>query len=209
MVDGERGRKRYCMKCEKVRPVKEFTETSEGGLERNCKLHPIEKEGAPMAEAGKTRFCKKCKEKRPIGEFPRHGSKRLKRTCMRHEAEGSTLPAVRGDSSPTAFSSSLHPAMKNNGRYTELFKKQNGRCVICNNPETARDEIGRVPPLSFYGAAHYNYRIHGLVCKLCNMGLLSFRDSPALLAAAITSFCILNYEYKEIHRGIDKKTKLS
>jgi len=186
MIERERGPKRYCMKCEKVRPVKEFAETSKGGIERNCKLHSTGKDDTSMAEMGKTRFCKKCKDQRPIEEFSRHGTKRLKRICMRHETGGSALPAIRESASPAVFaSSSLHPALRNNGRYAELFKKQGGRCAICGNPETARDEIGHVPPLSLYGAAHYNYRIHGLLCKLCNMGLSSFRDSPALLAAAI------------------------
>ncbi|KKT14815.1 MAG: hypothetical protein UW83_C0002G0011 [Parcubacteria group bacterium GW2011_GWD1_44_9] len=185
MTDEERGRKRYCMKCEKVKPVKEFAETSKGGIERNCKLHSTGKDDTSMTEVGKTRFCKKCKDQRPIEEFSRHGTKRLKRICMRHEVGGSALPAVRGSVAPVMSTSAPHPAMQNNGRYTELFKKQGGRCAICGNPETARDEIGHVPPLSLYGAAHYGNRVHGLVCKLCNMGLLSFRDSPALLAVAI------------------------
>ena len=63
MTDEERGRKRYCMKCEKVKPGKEFAETSKGGIERNCKLHSTGKDDTSMTEVGKLDSAKSAKTK--------------------------------------------------------------------------------------------------------------------------------------------------
>ncbi|MDO8589807.1 MAG: endonuclease domain-containing protein [bacterium] len=134
-----------------------------------------------------TRPCKECGENRPIEEFgtyPYGGSIRTRQNCKLHDGVSTGLPAVISAAPPLA-QTHPHPAVKMNGHYNELFKKQGGRCAICSQPETSCDEIGQALPLSLYGAAHYGARRMALLCKLCNMGLSMFRDSPALLARAI------------------------
>lgn len=180
-----------------------FGKTPKGGFERNCNLHNYTetKDGASMTETGvELRTCIACSTPKPREAFDSYwygGKTRFKQKCRECDPRGSSLPAVRASAPPAPVSSrslsrglapsaSLHPAMNTNGRYAALFKQQNGRCAICGQPETARDEIGQVLPFSLYGAAHFNGRVHGLVCKLCNMGLSMFRDSPALLARAIS-----------------------
>lgn len=236
------GPKRYCVKCQMMRPMASFGKTSKGSLQRNCSLHrekekkeptapgqkfcvvcevlrPVEdfeprvknksnrvcmrhtterKDGALMAEtSAELRTCIACSISKPREAFDSYGKTRFRQKCRECDPRGSSLPAVRATTPLTPVSSrslphglapspSLHPAMNTNGRYAKLFAEQDGRCAICGQPETACDEIGQILPLSLYGAAHFNGRVYGLVCKLCNMGLSMFRDSPALLARAIS-----------------------
>lgn len=142
-----------------------------------------------MESTPETRFCIACRQERPIEDFKTYlyaSTRRIRQKCRLHDQrKNSALPAVRGKVSLEA-EPTVHPALKTNGAYTKLFRDQNGRCAICGQPETAQDEIGQVLPLSLYGAAHYSGRVQGLLCKLCNVGLSMFRDSPALLGRAIS-----------------------
>ena len=138
----------------------------------------------PHATDGKR--CIRCKETKPLDEFRLYrygGTSRTKQECKGCEGGGSTALAVR----PGAEAARTPPShLATNGTYKKLFSEQQGRCAVCGQQECARDEIGQVLPLSLYGAAHYDRRVQGLLCKLCNMGLSMFRDSPALLGSAIS-----------------------
>lgn len=176
--------KRYCIGCEKLHPAVQFERTVEGDPKRSCKLHDTGKEVTVMVEQ-LPRLCKKCGATKPTAHFRTYrygGNTRRKEICEQCEGKGTAAIATR----PSAEIAPVAPAhLATNGTYTRLHREQRGRCAICGQPETALDEIGQALPLSLYGAAHYTHRVQGLVCKLCNLGLSMFRDSPALLAAAI------------------------
>ena len=177
------GRKKYCMRCEKMRPLDSFELGVGGRAQQDCNLHEKEEN-----KVGMLRPCEKCREDRPIEEFatyPYGGGTRTRQYCKRHDGVSTELPAIIPSAPLAPTPPPAHPTMRNGNQYADLFKKQNGCCAICNQPETTLDEIGQALPLSFYGAAHYGARRMALLCKLCNMGLSMFRDSPALLARAI------------------------
>jgi Recombination endonuclease VII len=64
-----------------------------------------------------------------------------------------------------------------------LLTEQNGCCAICASPMT--------PPYIDHDHAHCGDKAacsactRGLLCRLCNVGLGHFRDSPALLISAV------------------------
>ena len=73
-------------------------------------------------------------------------------------------------------------------QYNELWEKQKGLCLICNQPETSVDR-GKIRKL----AADHCHKIQkatgrtvirGLLCTQCNNGLGRFQDSAELLRKA-------------------------
>ena len=68
------------------------------------------------------------------------------------------------------------------GVYDFLFKRQNGVCAICKNPETATRD-GKVKWLAV-DHCHTSMRIRGLLCAACNTGIGQMLDDAARLRAA-------------------------
>lgn len=142
----------------------------------------------PWGEAGKKQ-CAQCGAEKPLESFRGSGRARDGRRKRCKACEGPTSgPAgvgtlARADGGSFAVVPPEASAIPH--FYQGLFQRQRGVCAICGQPETARDEDGSLLPLSLYGANHDGRRINGLVCKLCNMGLSMFRDSPVFLARAI------------------------
>lgn len=59
----------------------------------------------------------------------------------------------------------------------ELFRKQAGRCVICNRPAWEKDlDIDH---------DHKTGKVRGLLCRNCNTGLGMFGDNVEILQNAI------------------------
>lgn len=63
--------------------------------------------------------------------------------------------------------------------YNALHSKQDGRCKICNQPETARNRSLAVDH------DHKTGKVRGLLCGKCNMALGKFQDDERILASAI------------------------
>ena len=55
-------------------------------------------------------------------------------------------------------------------KYNEMFKKQNGICAICQQPETNGNRLS-------VDHNHNNNKVRGLLCNACNRGLGLFRDN--------------------------------
>lgn len=66
--------------------------------------------------------------------------------------------------------------------YQDLLLEQNGVCAICHKPETVR-QSGKVCRLAV-DHDHKTGVIRGLLCRQCNTGLGSFKDTPELLDSA-------------------------
>ena len=61
--------------------------------------------------------------------------------------------------------------------YDRMFLQQNGLCKICQSPSSRKLAVDH---------CHESGKIRGLLCHNCNVGLGHFKDSPALLMAALT-----------------------
>ena len=67
--------------------------------------------------------------------------------------------------------------------YEEMLAAQNGTCMICEKPETAKDSYGGIKMLAV-DHEHSTGQIRGLLCSNCNRGLGFFQDDPDLLELA-------------------------
>lgn len=112
-----------------------------------------------------------------------------------------------GRRSYTRFSRALNPSnhkahglRKSFGmelyEYEDMHAKQNGRCAICDNPETHMR--GGFPIWLAVDHNHTTGAIRALLCGDCNKGIGNFRESPERLRAAA--------EYLEHHADVAGKT---
>ena len=68
--------------------------------------------------------------------------------------------------------------------YYKLFDAQEGRCKICNNPESALDNTGKEGKLLSVDHCHQTNLVRGLLCSRCNCMIGYSRDSEEILEAA-------------------------
>lgn len=68
--------------------------------------------------------------------------------------------------------------------YDDMFKRQNGVCLICGEPETQRSNPrGKVDSLRV-DHCHKTRKVRGLLCSRCNFGIAQFHDDPVRLMRA-------------------------
>ena len=69
-------------------------------------------------------------------------------------------------------------------QYDRMFLEQNGVCAICGNPPapTGKPQQTRL----HVDHDHQTGQIRGLLCRACNHGIGSLRDSTAILQSAIS-----------------------
>lgn len=67
--------------------------------------------------------------------------------------------------------------------YQEMSKRQNGKCAICNNPESKKRKDGTPCALSV-DHCHKSGRVRKLLCDACNRGIGLLNDNPELLLKA-------------------------
>jgi predicted nucleic acid-binding Zn ribbon protein len=70
-------------------------------------------------------------------------------------------------------------------QYEGMYLAQDGKCAICNQPETANNNYDKVTRRLAVDHCHKTGKIRQLLCTLCNQGLGSFKDDPVLIQAAI------------------------
>jgi len=68
--------------------------------------------------------------------------------------------------------------------YTEMLESQNGKCAICNNPESHTHQNGKISNLAV-DHCHKTGKIRGLLCSNCNIGLGNLKDDKKILISAI------------------------
>lgn len=69
-------------------------------------------------------------------------------------------------------------------QFKSMLKKQKGLCAICKKKEIAIDgRTGKIRALSV-DHDHKTRKVRKLLCRLCNIGIGVFRESPKLLQAA-------------------------
>lgn len=67
-------------------------------------------------------------------------------------------------------------------QYEEMLKTQDGKCAICEQPETSVDRSGSLRSLAV-DHCHNSGKVRGLLCSRCNTTLGKLEESPQLLRA--------------------------
>jgi Recombination endonuclease VII len=65
--------------------------------------------------------------------------------------------------------------------FNDLWKQQEGKCAICEIELVPR---GRAKNSAAVDHNHENGAVRGLLCRMCNTGIGSLRDSPEILQSA-------------------------
>lgn len=69
--------------------------------------------------------------------------------------------------------------------YYSLLKKQNGKCAICGNEETATHNFYKQKQDLAVDHCHKTGKIRGLLCQDCNRGIGKFHEDITILKNAI------------------------
>lgn len=142
----------------------------------------------PEVRSDETRVCGRCNLAQPLADFPMHRS--AKGTPYYH----TRCRACRRDQNRARAKTPGGKAVKRLGtlrrefgltevQYQQMHDQQNGRCAICNRPETKRHWKGTLMRLCV-DHDHKTGRIRALLCSGCNAGLGGFKDNPAALLVA-------------------------
>lgn len=70
-------------------------------------------------------------------------------------------------------------------QYNLLFEKQNGKCAICGNSESAVHNFTKQIQKLAVDHCHKTKKIRGLLCQDCNRGIGKFHDDVIILSNAI------------------------
>lgn len=119
--------------------------------------------------------CTLCNEVKPLDEFHRWNGKRHPRCkpCRASSRKGSD-----GDRRDQHLRALYGITIT---EYNAMVTAQGGKCLVCDI-SAAKAVRGRL----YVDHDHATGLIRGLLCSHCNTGLGLFRDSPELLAAAIS-----------------------
>jgi hypothetical protein len=145
---------------------------------------------------GKTKQCTVCKKIKSLDEFhQRKASKDGKRydckDCSSSYTKQLTASGYkkgvykRARVRKSQWAENFAKCKATKHEYEELLKVQNGVCAICGRTETARGQNGELKRLAV-DHCHKTGKVRGLLCFNCNAALGKFKDSPVLLAKAIT-----------------------
>ncbi len=189
-MSGENLQKR-CGRCKLVKLLEEFGKVK-GRHRSYCR--PCHRSADFNTDFRTEKKCARCKEVKEIKEFARLG-RRYQSYCrecqcflgrQRHEKdkrEGTASIKCKVDYLKRGKWARL---LKERGitkdEYELLVVLQEGRCAICNQPETQiyRGEILRLT----VDHDHITGKLRRLLCKACNMGLGLFGDDPERLQKA-------------------------
>ena len=158
-------KQKYVERLKEKRINNEFVPNSHKKCNKCGEIHSIEN----FSKNNKTKdgleySCKNCKK-----EY--HFANRSKRIQAKREWDKRNPDKIRAQ------------GLKKYGLtipdYDEMFKKQNGKCLICGVDQS------ELKKSLFVDHCHNTNKIRGLLCNLCNRGIGSFRDNINLLEQAI------------------------
>lgn len=132
--------------------------------------------------AGKLeKTCSRCKETKVLALFNKHPHAKGRRRPECAECTKSYHRKRRRTRS--ADEDRKHALKKNYGislaDYQSMHEAQDGKCAICG---ASSDKLNRFMAVDH---CHKTGKLRSLLCSGCNTGLGFFKDSPALLTAAI------------------------
>lgn len=126
------------------------------------------------------RICATCKTEKSLVEFNKDSRKKLGvryncKVCERRRM-GVYDASAAGQKRMRIGRWKAQGIAISYENYVEKYAQLEGRCQICNVhfPSLAVDHD------------HTTGKIRGLLCKKCNLGISSFKDSPEILSSAIS-----------------------
>lgn len=137
------------------------------------KKQPLTTEYFYKRATGRNGFCRKCISCRVKYAKLYHQKNRLKHLKKSREQW------LRANYSITV------------GDYDYMFKKQNGVCAICKQPEVMKNQYGLIRLSVDHD--HKTGKVRGLLCNRCNITLGKFEEDINLFLDAA--------EYLEEHNG--------
>lgn len=129
------------------------------------------------------KICRKCLGNKDLSSFTKQkgypdGRKNICNACrneQRRERYANNSSRVVSNNLKSKYGINLE-------QYICMFKKQNGLCAICNEPETCV-RAGKVMSLSV-DHCHTSGDIRGLLCNDCNRGIGLLKDDAKTLLKA-------------------------
>ena len=147
-----------------------------------------------MSDPGESdvKLCPQCGQTLPLTDFhrTRRRAEGLARHCRRCAAERSEAGRRAGGIKGRR----QHPRRRSGVRlveFDELIAAQDGRCAICDAPDPEHLDHD-----------HRTGWVRGILCFNCNGGLGQFRDSPELLAQAVSYLKGTTWQRVLIHPGV-------
>ena len=126
-----------------------------------------------------TKHCYTCKETKPISNFAKDKNRKSGHTynckVCRKLNRDKQKKKIKNGNLKYSYGISLK-------EYSDLEKKQNGRCAICGQLEIEKSSRNKYLAVDH---CHVTNKIRGLLCTTCNRALGLFGDTTELLKKAI------------------------
>lgn len=132
------------------------------------------------------RTCKKCRKEKSLEDFT---ANKLCKFGREHSCKECTITRqgawehLRPESHLNSYLKYRHGLTKKD--YDALYMKQQGRCAICNNYETARTKTLTDTKRLCVDHDHNTGAIRELLCTLCNTSLGALKEDISRLEAMI------------------------
>jgi len=143
-----------------------------------------------MTEKLEVKTCYACKETKPLTEFFRSNKIFYQKECKSCNRERKynwyKTEIGKKSSANTKLKRRFGLTLE---QYEEMYKGQNNSCAICGSETSGNNHRLAVDH------CHTTNKIRGLLCKMCNVGLGNFVDSPQRLRKAAEY--LENFQNKE------------
>lgn len=186
-----------CPRCQETKPLSAFSKHSamRDGLRSLCRIchnaatQEYRKYGPkPRVAAPEYKYCPKCRKEKRIEDFgvrPGGQPRGYCRVCERESQHGRKQPGRRRiHTDKDRARATRQRRERQERRSQEVLQLQGGVCAICGQKETTRNQHGVLSLALDHD--HRTGTFRGFLCFNCNIGLGKFKDSPELLARAIT-----------------------
>lgn len=145
---------------------------------------------SPLVGGSASKRCGKCRETKALSEFSRRSSSKdgLQSQCKACNHAWQTANPEKRRDTWNRYRRSAYMKQKYGltiEEYWSLYRRQNERCAICgvHGDDAGQHTVQQLP--LHVDHDHETGAVRGLLCRLCNMGLGSFRDSREALLAAL------------------------
>lgn len=126
------------------------------------------------------RICTKCGVEKPLFGFSKQRGKH-RSICKDCNSKYAMSKPIRDRRRATMMKNRYNFTID---EYNEMWEKQQGLCVVCNQPETTKHQTGVTRNLGV-DHDHLTGKVRGLLCQQCNKALGDVDDSIEKLEALI------------------------
>jgi len=185
--------KKTCKKCGVEKPFSDFiTEKNRNdGITSGCRVCVNARRRLKIRRrvAKPVKTCTRCGIEKPLAEFAKHKYAKIDghlnqcSVCRnKYQSDYGKKNRVRRREY-VRFHSRKHVLKKQYKLtiedYTNLYNSQGGKCAICDK------EIALMAHSTHVDHCHISGKVRGVLCRLCNQGLGSFKDNEESLRKAI------------------------